>query len=349
LSRSAAGAQPVAVRRRVTLLFAGLAAANIGAWAWALLAFHDYPALLGTAMIAYGFGLRHALDADHIAAIDNVTRKLMGDGQKPVGVGLFFSLGHSTVVIVASCGIAAAAGLLQGRMASVLSIGGVIGPLVSSVFLLAVAAMNVVILLSLLDTFRRLRAGEHVERAQLDAMLSGGGLLARLLRPLFRAVQSSWHMYPVGLLFGLGFDTATEVGLLGMSATQAAQGLSIWSILVFPALFTAGMSLVDSADSVLMLGVYGWGFVKPLRKIYYNMTITIVSIVAALLVSGIETLGLLGGQLDWHGGFWDAIGSLNDNFGLVGYVIVAVFVLAWLVSSLIYRARGYHRLEIGGT
>ena len=153
-------------------------------------------------------------------------------------------------------------------------------------------------------------------------------------------------MYPLGLLFGLGFDTATEVGLLGISATQASQGLSIWSILVFPALFTAGMSLVDTTDSILMLGAYGWAFVKPIRKLYYNMTITAVSVLVAVLVGGIEALGLIGDQLGLTGGFWDAIGALNDNFGLLGYLIIGIFAASWLVSAAVYRARGYDEIEV---
>ena len=177
-------------------------------------------------------------------------------------------------------------------------------------------------------------------------LLAGRGLFARLFRPMFRMIRRSWHMYPLGFLFGLGFDTATEVGLLGISASQAAQGMSIWSILVFPALFTAGMSLVDTTDSILMLGAYGWAFVKPIRKLYYNMTITFVSVVVALLVGGIEALGLAGGQFGLQGPFWHGIGALNDNFGTIGYLIIAVFILSWVASAAIYRVRGYDRLEV---
>jgi len=175
-------------------------------------------------------------------------------------------------------------------------------------------------------------------------VLAQGGLLARLFRPAFAMVGRSWQMYPLGFLFGLGFDTATEVGLLGISATEATRGLSIWSILVFPTLFTAGMCLIDTTDSILMLGAYGWAFMKPLRKLYYNMTITLISIVVALLIGGIEALGLIGDQLDLRGGFWDWIGSLNDNFGNIGFIIIGVFVASWIASALIYRAKGYDRL-----
>ncbi len=335
------------LRRRLAVVFCGLVAANVAAWAWALAAFHDYPVLLGTALLAYGFGLRHAVDADHIAAIDNVTRKLMGEGRRPVGVGLFFSLGHSTIVALATVAIAATAAAFRGRLELLHGIGGAVGTLVSSLFLLAIAAMNVVILLSVRRAFRRARAGERVDDEELNLLLSGRGLLARIFRPLFRIIRRSWHMYPLGVLFGLGFDTATEIGVLGISAAEASHGLPIWSILVFPALFTAGMSLVDTADGALMLGVYGWAFVKPVRTLYYNMTITFVSVLVAVLVGGVEALGLVGGQFDLHGRFWDAVGSLNGNFGVLGYLVVAVFVLSWAASVVIYRARGYDRIEAG--
>jgi high-affinity nickel-transport protein len=333
------------LRLKIAGLYAVLIAANIAAWAWALIAFRNYPVLLGTALLAYGFGLRHAVDADHIAAIDNVTRKLMQDGKRPVGIGFFFSLGHSTVVVLASVAIALTATAFQDRFEAFRSIGGVIGTLVSALFLLAIAAMNIVILVTVYRAFRRVKAGSPYVDEDLNIMLAGRGLLARLFRPMFRMIRRSWHMYPLGFLFGLGFDTATEVGLLGISATQATQGLSIWSILVFPALFTAGMSLVDTTDSILMLGAYGWAFVKPIRKLYYNMTITFMSVVIALLVGGIEALGLAGEQLGLAGSFWDDIGMLNNNFGVIGYLIIAVFIMTWVASAVIYRVRGYDRLE----
>ncbi|HJS86397.1 MAG TPA: HoxN/HupN/NixA family nickel/cobalt transporter [Acetobacteraceae bacterium] len=334
------------VRLKVAVLYAVLIAANLAVWGWALTAFRHYPVLLGAALLAYGFGLRHAVDADHIAAIDNVTRKLMQEGKRPAAVGFFFSLGHSTVVVLASIAIAATATAFRDQLDAFHSVGGVIGTLVSASFLLAIAAMNIVILVTVYRTFRRVKAGQPYVEEDLDMLLAGRGLLARLFRPLFRMIQRSWHMYPLGFLFGLGFDTATEVGLLGISAAQAAQGMPVWSILVFPALFTAGMSLVDTTDSLLMLGAYGWAFVKPIRKLYYNMTITFVSVVVALLVGGIEVLGLAGDRFRLKGPFWDSIGALNDNFGTIGYLVIAVFVVSWIASAIIYRARGYDRLEV---
>jgi high-affinity nickel-transport protein len=334
------------MRLKIATLYAVLITANIAAWVWALIAFRDYPVLLGTALLAYGFGLRHAVDADHIAAIDNVTRKLMQDGKRPIGIGFFFSLGHSTVVVLASIAIALTATAFQDRFEAFRSIGSVISTLVSALFLLAIAAMNIVILITVYRTFCRVKAGMPYVDEDLNILLAGRGLLARLFRPMFRMIRRSWHMYPLGFLFGLGFDTATEVGLLGISATQASQGLSIWSILVFPALFTVGMSLVDTTDSILMLSAYGWAFVKPIRKLYYNMTITFVSVVVALLVGSIEALGLAEAQFGLTGAFWDGISALNDNFGVIGYLIIAVFVVSWMVSAVIYQVFGYDRLEV---
>jgi high-affinity nickel-transport protein len=333
------------LRLKIACIYVVLIAANLAAWLWALVAFRHHPVLLGTALLAYGFGLRHAVDADHLAAIDNVTRKLMQEGKRPVVVGFFFSLGHSTIVVLASVAIAATATAFKDQFGIFQSIGGAIGTLVSALFLMAIAIMNIVILVTVYQTFRRVKAGAPYIDEDLNILLSGRGLLARLFRPMFRMIRRSWHMYPLGFLFGLGFDTATEVGLLGISATQASQGLSVWSILVFPALFTAGMSLVDTTDSILMLGAYGWAFVKPIRKLYYNMTITFVSVVVALLVGGIEALGLVADQLDLKGPFWDGIGALNDNFGTIGYLIIGVFIVSWIASAIIYRVRGYDRLE----
>jgi high-affinity nickel-transport protein len=330
-------------------IYVVLIVANVAAWAWALAAFRHYPVLLGTALLAYGFGLRHAVDADHIAAIDNVTRKLMQEGKRPVAVGFFFSLGHSSIVILATVAIAGTALAFKNQFAAMKSVGGVIGTTVSAFFLLAIALMNIVILVNVYRTFQRVKAGEPYLDEELNMLLAGRGLLARIFRPMFRLIRRSWQMYPLGVLFGLGFDTATEVGLLGISAAGAADGMSIWSILVFPALFTAGMSLVDTTDSILMLGAYGWAFVKPIRKLYYNMTITFVSVLVALLVGGIEALGLLADQLRLKGTFWEDIGALNDNFGMIGYLIIGVFVVSWIVAALIYRLRGYDRLEVSTT
>ena len=331
---------------KVAGLYCVLVAANVFAWVWALVAFRDYPVLIGTAFLAYTFGLRHAVDADHIAAIDNVTRKLMQEGKRPVSVGLFFSLGHSTVVALGSAGVAIAAGALEGRFSSLKIIGGTIGTLVSAGFLFLVAAANLLILLSVYRTFRKVRRGGALVEQDLDRLLGQRGLLGRVFRPMFRLVRRSWHMYPLGFLFGLGFDTATEIGLLGISAAEASRGLPVWSIMVFPALFTAGMSLIDTTDGVLMLGAYGWAFTKPIRKLYYNLTITFVSVLVAALIGGIEALGLIADQMKLEGPFWHWIDALNDNFGSLGYLIVAIFAGSWIVSIAVYRFRRFDLLEV---
>jgi high-affinity nickel-transport protein len=336
------------VRGKVIGIYAILLVFNVGAWLWALVAFRHFPLLLGTAFLAYSFGLRHAVDADHIAAIDNVTRKLMQEGKRPVSVGFLFSLGHSTIVVLGSAAIAATALLLQHGVDAFRSIGGIIGTLVSTLFLFGIASANLIVLRSIYAAFVRVRNGGQYVEEDIDLLLAGRGLLARLFRPMFAMIRRSWHMYPLGLLFGLGFDTATEIGLLGISAAEASKGLSIWSIMVFPALFAAGMSLIDTTDNILMLGAYGWAFVKPIRKLYYNLTITFVSVVVALVVGGIEALGLLAGQFRLSGMFWDAVRKLNENFGTLGYFIIGLFAMSWIVSIAFYKWRRFDELELRG-
>ncbi len=333
-------------KARVLWILGGLVAANALSWAWALIAFHDYPILLGMALLAYSFGLKHAVDADHIAAIDNVTRKLMNEGSRADTVGLFFSLGHSSVVIAASIGVAVAASSLQSRFEAFRQVGSLIGTSVSVGFLLIIAAINLGVLRSVWRAFERVRRGGLVSDDDYDLLLNNRGFLTRILRPVMRMVSKPWHLYPLGFAFGLGFDTATEISLLGLSAAQAAQGLEIWSILVFPVLFAAGMALVDTADSILMVAAYGWAFVNPLRKLYYNLTITAVSVLVALIVGGIEALGLVQDRIGNDGAFWQAIEALNRNFGSIGYLIIALFVVSWVASMAFYRWRGYRQAEL---
>lgn len=334
------------VRSKLFGIYSLLIALNVLAWTWAVVAFRNHPLLLGTALLAYGFGLRHAVDADHIAAIDNVTRKLMQEKKRPVAVGFFFSLGHSTVVVLASVAVAITASAMQTRFDHYKEIGGVIGTLVSALFLFAIALMNLIILKSIYSAWRHVTNGGKYVEDDFDMLLADRGFLSRLFRPLFRLITRSWHMYPLGFLFGLGFDTATEIGLLGIAATQASRGLSPWAIMVFPVLFSAGMSLIDTLDGHLMLGAYGWAYLKPIRKIYYNMTITLVSVIVAVVIGGIEALGLIADQLKLQGPVWDAVGTLNENFGTLGYIIIGIFVLSWIASVLIYRAKRFDELEV---
>jgi len=334
-----------ALRPRLIGIYAFLIAANVVAWIAAFIAFGSQPILMGTAFLAYVFGLRHAFDADHIAAIDNVVRKLMQEGKTPIGVGFFFSLGHSTIVVIASAIIAASAAAMQGQLDEFHELGGIIGTLVSAFFLLAIGIANLIILRGIWAAFQKVRSGGKVEDEDLDAMLANRGFLARVFRPVFKVVTQSWHMYPVGFLFGLGFDTATEIGLLGISATQAASGMNFWTIMIFPALFTAGMALMDTTDSVAMVGAYGWAFVKPIRKLWYNLTITAASVVVAIFIGGVEALGLISAKLGLEGGFWDFIGEMNDNLTNFGFAVVGVFLLSWIVSTIVYKANRYDDLN----
>ena len=321
-------------------LLGSLILANVAAWAWAFVAFQDQPILLGAALLAWSLGLRHAVDADHIAAIDNVTRKLLQAGRRSVTAGLFFALGHSAVVALVVAGLAAATPLLGGRLEAFKEIGELIGTLASALFLFAIAIVNLIILRSLWRIFRRVRSGGGYVEEDLDAVLRGmAGFWCRLCRPLFGLIPRPWHMLLLGFLFGLGFDTATEVALLGLAASQAAHGLPFWSVLVFPALFAAGMALVDTADGALMASAYGCAFVKPVSKLYYNLVITSVSVVVAVAVGSIEVLGLLGERLGSSGTFWDTIARLNDNADGLGFVIIGVFISIWIGAIAFYRHR----------
>jgi high-affinity nickel-transport protein len=334
------------VRRKTGALYALLAAANVAAWLWAVLTFRDQPALLASAVLAYTLGLRHAVDADHIAAIDNVTRKLMQDGKRPISLGFFFSLGHSAMVTLMSLGVCVAATLLQSHLADMKSIGSVISTSVSALYLFALAIFNLLILMSVWRSFAAVKRGETLREYDFELLLNGRGVLTRLFRPLFRIATRSWHMFPMGFLFGLGFDTASEVALFGISAAEAAKGVSFWNIMIFPALFTAGMSLIDTADGTLMLGAYGWAFAKPIRKLFYNLTITLVSVIVAVAIAGIESLGLLRDKFGLQGDFWDLVGELSQHFGLLGYAIIALFLASWLISVAVYKLRRYDDIEV---
>jgi nickel/cobalt transporter (NiCoT) family protein len=335
---------PANFRGRLVGVYALLGATNIGAWVWAFLAFHDKPLLLGTAFLAYSFGLRHAVDADHIAAIDNVTRKLMQEGQRPVGIGLFFSLGHSTIVVITSLVVYATASVVEQKIPIAREVGSIIGTSISAFFLISIAIINIIILRGVWKAFQDARRGEGYTNQTPDTLMASG-MLGRIFRPIFGLLSSPWQMYPIGVLFGLGFDTATEVAILGISAAAAAKGLSLQTMAIFPILFTAGMTLVDTTDGVLMVGAYGWAFVKPVRKLYYNLTITFVSVVVALLIGGIEAVGVIKDQLKLTGGVWDFVSSLNDNFGALGFIIIGVFVLSWVGSVVVYRIKGFDRLD----
>ena len=323
-------------RRRVVILYAFLALINVGAWAWALAAFHDFPALLGVAVVVYGLGLRHAVDADHIAAIDNVTRKFVQQGRPSVSVGFWFAIGHSAVVIIATAAVIYAASSLKG-IEAYRDVGGTISASVSSLFLFGLAAMNLWILGGIIAAFRRLRAGERLDGADMDMLPRAGGLVSRLLQGLFRCIGKPWHMAPMGFLFGLSFDTATEVALFGLAATQTAHGLSPITAMVFPLLFAAGMSLLDTTDGLFMIGAYKWAVVEPARKLYYNLLITLMSIAVAVFIGGVQVAGLLSGPSGDGSPLISAAAHLSTSFNALGIAVVATFALSWLLSVIIFK------------
>ncbi|KAB7758073.1 HoxN/HupN/NixA family nickel/cobalt transporter [Mycolicibacterium mucogenicum] len=301
---------------------------------------------IGIGLTAYTLGLRHAFDADHIAAIDNTTRKLMADnalapharGSRPLSVGFFFSLGHSTIVfglaLLLSLGITSIVGPLQDDSSMLHRYTGLIGAGVSGFFLYLIAAINVVVLVGILQVFMRMRRGEYDEAA-LEHQLNNRGFMNRILRRFTRAISKPWQMYPLGALFGLGFDTATEVALLVLAGTGASAGLPWYAILCLPVLFAAGMSLLDTIDGAFMNVAYGWALARPVRKVYYNLTITGLSVMVALVIGTIELLGLLAEELGWSGGVWAWIGGIDLN--TVGFGIVGLFVVTWVVALLVWR------------
>ena len=293
---------------------------------------------IGLGVTAYTLGMRHAFDADHIAAIDNTTRKLMAEGKRPLSVGFWFSLGHSSIVfglvLLLSLGVKALVGQVEDDSSSLQQTTGLIGTSVSGVFLLLIGVINLVILKQIVAVFREMRRG-HYDEEQLEDHLNNRGLLNRILGRVTRAVRKPWHMYPVGLLFGLGFDTATEVSLLVLAGGAAAFNLPWYALLTLPVLFAAGMSLLDSIDGCFMNFAYGWAFSKPVRKVYYNITITGLSVAVALIIGGIEIVSILVEKLDITSGPVAWVGGLDLNH--VGYVIVGLFVLTWAVALLVWR------------
>lgn len=306
---------------------------------WALFlsyAQHD-PALAGLGTLAYTFGLRHAFDADHIAAIDNTTRKLLQDGRRPLGVGFFFSLGHSTIVFGLVAGLAIAAKTVNSRIPTFQDYGGYIGATVSGLFLLLIGLLNLVVLLDILGVFKRMKRGHYDEQALERALLDQGFMSRFFLRRVGDRIDSSWKMYPLGILFGLGFDTATEIGLLAIAAGVATHDVPFLAIISLPILFAAGMSLMDTADGAFMSQAYGWAFSNPIRKVYYNLTVTSLSVAVALVIGTIELLQVLAAKLALDGGFWSLLDALD--FGRLGYVVVGLFVVTWALSVIVWKAR----------
>jgi high-affinity nickel-transport protein len=322
-------------RRRLAGFFGAVGLLHLAGWGLLFAVAAGRPTILALGGLAYTFGLRHAFDADHIAAIDNTTRKLLQDGRKPVGVGFFFSLGHSTVVFL----IAAALGLtvkwiVDGQLRTV---GGLLGTVVSGGFLILIGLLNLVILFGIVRVYRKLKSGEYDEHS-LELDLTAGGFMSRIFGRLFRVIRQSWQMYPVGFLFGLGFDTASEVAILAISAGAAANGLPFVAVIALPLIFAAGMSLMDTADGAFMAKAYSWAFTSPIRKVFYNLTMTSLSVLVALFIGTIEIMQVAIKAFDLKGGVFEAIAAF-DLVGRAGYFVVAAFVLAWVAALLVYKAR----------
>jgi high-affinity nickel-transport protein len=295
--------------------------------------------LAGLGLVAYVFGLRHGVDADHIAAIDNTTRKLLQERKSPLTTGMWFSLGHSTVVIALIVGLVFATRTVAGSIPQLQNVGGVIGTTVSGTFLWVIGLVNLVIVVGVYRIFQVMRQ-EHMEQAELDNLLESRGFMNRFFRPLFRIVKSPWQIYPIGFLFGLGFDTASEVALIAISiGVGVSSSIPIWMILVLPLMFTCGMVLVDTSDGVLMTLAYGWAFLNPMRKIYYNLTVTIISIVVALGIGTAELLQVLTAELSLSGPFWNWLQALN--FETMGYGVVVAFVATWIVSLAVWKYKRF--------
>jgi nickel/cobalt transporter (NiCoT) family protein len=331
----------VTERNRLAAVFGAVGGLHVLGGGLLLVYGASHPGFLALGGLAYTFGLRHAFDADHISAIDNTTRKMLQSGRKPVGVGFFFSLGHSTVVFLIAVALGfAVKWVVQGVVSDggqMRSIGGVVGTAVSGTFLVLIGILNLVILIDIVRVYRKMRRGEF-DRDGLEHELVSGGVMSRLFGRIFRVIEHSWQMYPVGFLFGLGFDTASEVALLAISAGAAAQGLPFGAVVSLPVLFAAGMSLMDTMDGAFMSKAYSWAFASPIRKVFYNLTVTSLSVFVALFVGAAELAQIVIEALGLHGPFFQSVASF-DLVGKMGYVIVAAFLVTWAAAFVIYKVR----------
>jgi nickel/cobalt transporter (NiCoT) family protein len=297
----------------------------------------------GLGIVAYVFGLRHGVDADHIAAIDNTTRKLMQEGKRPYTVGMWFSLGHSTVVVALIIALILATRAVATNIPALQSTGAIIGTLVSGSFLWIIGFINAVIVIGIYKIFQTLKQGK-LNQTELDNLLENRGFMNRFFRPLFRVISKPWHIYPVGVLFGLGFDTASEVALIAISVgIGVSTSIPIYYILILPLLFTCGMVTIDTADGVAMRIAYGWAFLNPIRKIYYNLTVTVISVLVAWAIGTIELLQVLSTELNLNGLFWNWLNTIN--FEMIGFGIIGIFIVSWLVSFGYWQYKKYDKLD----
>ncbi len=328
---------------KLVIIYGIIIAATLLGFALSSFIGQRYIVLAGLGIVAYVFGLRHGVDADHIAAIDNTTRKLMHDGKNPISVGTWFSLGHSTIVMVMIVALILATRLVSGSIPALQNAGSIIGTAVSGGFLWVIGLINVAVVFDLYRAFKQTQSKGR--DADIDGLLENRGFLSRYLGGLFKTINEPWQMYPVGVLFGLGFDTATEVGLMAISVgVGVTSAVPLWMPLILPLMFTCGMVLVDTTDGVMMNLAYGWAFIKPIRKIYYNLTITIISILVALAVGTIELLQVFASELGLGGVFWGWFATLD--FETLGYWVIGLFVFSWVIAMAVYKYKGFDRITL---
>jgi high-affinity nickel-transport protein len=324
---------------KIGSIYAILAALTVVLILTATMIGYKYAVLAGLGIVSYVLGLRHAVDADHIAAIDNTTRKLLQQGKRPVTVGMWFSLGHSTIVIALTVALILATKAVVGAVPAFESGGAIVGTSISGVFLFIIGFVNVLIVLGVYKTFKALRTGK-IGSSELDEHMNKNSFMNRTMGKLFKIVNEPWQIFPVGILFGLGFDTATQIALIAISVGVSGSVPFIY-VLMMPLLFTAGMVTIDTSDGVSMRCAYGWAFLKPIRKIYYNLTITIISVLVAFAIGGIELIQVISSELGWTSGFWGFLATLD--FETMGYFIIAIFLISWLVAMAYYRYKGYEK------
>ncbi|MCL4324937.1 MAG: HoxN/HupN/NixA family nickel/cobalt transporter [Candidatus Thermoplasmatota archaeon] len=330
----------------VILLYVAIGISTAVAIALSITIGNAYPILAGLGVVSFILGLRHGFDADHIAAIDNTTRKLLNQGEKPLTVGTWFSLGHSTIIAGLLVALVVATDFIANNITNFAAYGAVIGTVISGVFLCIIGFINLLIVFELYGTFHGLRSGK-LDQARLEEQLNQRGFMNRIFGGLFRFVNKPWQIYPIGILFGLGFDTATEVAFLalGVTAATAFNHPPLWTIMILPFMFTCGMVLSDTTDGVSMRYAYGWAFLNPIRKIYYNLTITVISVLVAFLIGGVEFLQVISRELGWSGPVWATLQGIS--FTRLGLLIIGVFLVAWIVAMAVYRLKGYERTGFG--
>ena len=328
-------------KAKIAIIFAALIAITAFGFSAAFVIGKIAVVLAGLGIVAYVFGLRHGVDADHIAAIDNTTRKLMQEGKRPFTVGMWFSLGHSTVVVALIVGLVVATRAVAANIAALQSTGAVVGTLVSGSFLWIIGFINAVIVIGIYKIFQTLKQGK-LNQQELDNLLENRGFMNRFFRPLFKVISKPWQIFPVGVLFGLGFDTASEVALIAISVgIGVSTSIPLYYILILPLLFTCGMVTVDTSDGVAMRLAYGWAFLNPIRKIYYNLTVTVISVLVAWAIGTVELLQVLSSELNLNGAFWSWLNALN--FEMIGFGIIGIFVFSWLLSFGYWRYKKYDK------